>query len=48
LCGFSPAHFVRRNVAHCFMGGTKRRKQPERYAKWRKIVGKYRLTKQKI
>jgi hypothetical protein len=23
---------ARRNAAHCFMGGPKRRKQPERYA----------------
>jgi hypothetical protein len=25
---------ARRNAAHCFMGGPKRRKQPERYAQY--------------
>jgi hypothetical protein len=33
LCAVFLRHiFARRNAAHCFMGGPKRRKQPERYA----------------
>jgi hypothetical protein len=31
---------ARRNAAHCFMGGPKRRKQPERYATYRKKSAK--------
>jgi hypothetical protein len=33
LCAVFLRHILaRRNSAHCFIGGPKRRKQPERYA----------------
>jgi hypothetical protein len=35
LCAVFLRHILaRRNAAHCFIGGPKRRKQPERYAKF--------------
>jgi hypothetical protein len=35
LCVVFLRHILaRRNATHCFMGGPKRRKQPERYTKY--------------
>jgi hypothetical protein len=46
LCAIFLRHILaRRNAAHCFIGGPKRRKQPERYTPFcLKFFGKW-LTK---
>jgi hypothetical protein len=38
---------ARRNAAHCFMGGPKHRKQPERYAQFglNNVTGKKLVAK---
>jgi hypothetical protein len=43
LCAVFLRHILsRRNATHCFMGGPKRRKQPERYVPFfLKFFGKF-------
>jgi hypothetical protein len=45
LCAVFLRHILtRRNATHCFMGGPKRRKQPERYAQLLPEIKMYKKT----